>query len=117
MGISLSDLITLAKAGYTPGQVKELMKLDVTVTPATPEEPQAASPAPTEPKSESAEPMEATENEEKQEEQKDPIDYKQLYEKTAEELRTAQAANRKQDVSEDPEKPMKDLQDVIRTYM
>ena len=32
MGVSLQDLITLAKAGYTPGQVKELITLSEKVT-------------------------------------------------------------------------------------
>ena len=29
MGISISDMIALAKAGYTPSQVKELMTMEI----------------------------------------------------------------------------------------
>ena len=61
MGVSIGDLITLAKAGYTPGQVKELITLSEKAEPAKPEEPQGAAPAIDEPTSVSPEPVKVTE--------------------------------------------------------
>ena len=97
MGISLTDLITLAKAGYTPGQVKELMSLSEKVEPEKAEEPKAPAGAPTEPKPADPKPEEnkAPENEQ-QEKPEETVDYKALYEKTLEDLKTAQEANRKE---------------------
>lgn len=119
MGISIIDLVALAKAGYSPKQVKELISLSETADTVKPEEPQGATPAPVEPISASPEQFTASEKEEPaaEPEKKEDIDYKSLYEKTAEDLKKAQAVNRAQEVpAEDPNKAMKDLQDTIRTY-
>lgn len=120
MGVSLTDLIALAKAGYTPANVKELITLSETADAAKAEEPQGAPEAPTEPKSESPEPEKttATENEPKQATQEEIVDYKALYEKTAAELKAAQAANRSQSAPEDdPDQALKHLGEVITSYM
>lgn len=116
MGVNLGDLITLAKAGYTPGQVKELLTLgasqDVMAVPEPKaEEPQAAAAANDEPKTASAEPIVATENA-PQEKPEDPVDYKSLYEQTKADLDKAQKANINQNASavqtEDVEKHLRE---------
>lgn len=139
MGVSLTDLIALAKAGYTPAAVKELIALSDSADPgkaedpktkpeepkasAKTEEPQGAAAANSEPKAASPEPEKnkATENASEQsnrETQDKAVDYKSLYEKTADELKKAQSANRSQSAPEDdPDKGMKDLSDVIRSYL
>lgn len=115
MGVSLTDLITLAKAGYTPGQVKELIALSEKSEPVNPEEQQLATAANVEPTTASAEHVEATEKEaepEKTEEKE--IDYKELYEKSQEDLKKAQAVNRSADNSgKQPEYSFNDLLQTI----
>ena len=118
MGVSLTDLITLAKAGYTPGQVKELIALSEKAEDAKPEEQQAATAPTFEAATESAEPVKAPENEEKQTEpEKKEIDYKALYEKSQEDLKKAQAVNRSKDLSDNATDPQSDLQDIFRSFL
>lgn len=119
MGINLSDIITLAKAGYTPAQVKELITLSEKEPDAKPEEQQAATAPTSEAATESAEPEKATENAEQHSdpEQKE-IDYKALYEKSQEDLKQAQAVNRSTDLSDKTSAdPYKDLQDYVRSIL
>ena len=100
MGLSLSDLVSLAKAGYTPANVKELIALSEKSEPVKPEEQQSAAAANVKPKTASAEPTEATEKEAKPEKTEEKeIDYKELYEKSQEDLKKAQAVNRSADNS------------------
>ena len=118
MGVSLQDLILLAKAGYTPGQVKELITLSEKVPESTPEEPQAATAPTSEAATESAEPVKATENAEKAKEpEKEVIDYKALYEKSQEDLKTAQAVNRSIDLSGNEPDPHVELSEIFRSYL
>lgn len=114
MGVSITDLIALAKAGYTPGQVKELITLSEKQEQAIPEEQQAATAPTPEAATASAEPEKAPENAEtpaKAEEK--VIDYKELYEKSQDDLKKAQEANRRYDASAnnntDPETDLKAL--------
>ena len=115
MGLSISDVVALAKAGYKPSDVKEIIALSEKSEPVKPEEQQAAAAAPIEPKTASAEPKEATANEaqpEKTEEKE--IDYKELYEKSQEDLKKAQAVNRSADNSgKQTDDPVKDLISLI----
>ena len=115
MGLSLSDLVSLAKAGYTPANVKELIALSEKSEPVKPEEQQSAAAANVEPTTASAEPTEATEKEaepEKTEEKE--IDYKELYEKSQKDLKKAQETNRSADNSgKTSEDVMKDLLETI----
>ena len=118
MGVSLSDLITLAKAGYTPGQVKELMTLDVKAeTEAKAEEQQAAAGAKDEPKPVGAEAEKPSENGQPADAQ-DPVDYKALYEKAKADLDAAQKANINKDAgAQTPEDPEKELRAIVGTYL
>lgn len=115
MGLSLSDLVSLAKAGYTPANVKELIALSEKSEPVKPEEQQSDAAANVEPTTASAEHVEATEKEaepEKTEEKE--IDYKELYEKSQEDLKKAQAVNRSADNSgKQPEYSFNDLLQTI----
>lgn len=118
MGVSLTDLITLAKAGYTPGQVKELMTLDVKAEAGQKaEEQQAAAGANDEPKPDSAEAKGPSENEQPAGAQ-DPVDYKSLYEKAKADLDAAQKANINQNAgAQTPEDPEKELREIVGTYL
>ena len=119
MGVSITDLITLAKAGYTPGQVKELITLSERAEPVKPEEPQKAAGAISEPKPADSEPkIEVTEKEvQPVEPKKEEINYKELYEKSQEDLKKAQEANRKTDASINQHAdPTKHLLDIFASY-
>ena len=119
MGVSLSDLIALAKAGYTPANVKELITLSETADAVKTEEPQGATAATYEPKTASPEPetKPAPENASEQATQEEAVDYKALYEQTAKELKEAQAANRSQDQPDTSSQDEQHLTDVIRSFM
>lgn len=119
MGISITDLITLAKAGYTPGQVKELISLSEKAEPEKAEEPKAPAAAPTTPKTADPKPEEnkAPENDQ-QEKPEEIVDYKALYEKTLEDLKTAQEANRTESQPEDKSTDMeKHLAETFASFM
>lgn len=119
MGISITDLITLAKAGYTPGQVKELISLSEKAEPAQPEEHKEPAAAPIEPKTAETKPEEnkAGENE-TADKPEETVDYKALYEKTLEDLKTAQEANRTESQPEDKSADMeKHLAETFASFM
>ena len=116
--ISFKDVVELAKAGYKPADVKELISLSEMADQSKQEEPQGATPAIDEPKSASPEPKVVTENAvpAKPEE---TVDYKKLYEQSQEDLKKAQAANIKKDSSaaDQGKDPVKDLTDLVASYL
>lgn len=118
MGVSITDLITLAKAGYTPAQVKELITLSEKAAEPQHEEQPGATAGPSDPATESPEPLGAPEKEVKAPEpEKKEIDYKELYEKSQADLKLAQEANRKTDVSGNASAdPEKDLKTIFSSY-
>lgn len=117
MGVSIGDLITLAKAGYTPAQVKELITLSEKAEQTTPEEQPGATAPNVEATTASPEPKKAPENAEKPAEpEKEEINYKELYEKSQEDLKKAQAVNRGADASANVPDPVEDLKSVISSF-
>lgn len=98
--MKFSDIIALAKAGYKPGEIKELLEL---AEPAEPQE-KPDDPAPDQ------EPAPPPQDESTQEPASDPgPDYKTLYEETQKKLKEAQAANRRQPVNPPKEKTLEDI--------
>ena len=91
--MNIKDIIALAKAGYKPGEIKELLELAV--------------PDP-EPEKNDPEPDPEPEN-------KDPEpDYKAMYEESQKKLLAAQKANQRQQVDVPEEKTLADiLKDVF----
>lgn len=123
MGISISDMIALAKAGYTPSQVKELMTMEIsqdvkTETEAKAEEQQAAAAPGDKAKTASAESKQATENA-GTETSEDPVDYKALYEQTKADLDKAQKANVSQNAGavQNTEDAYKHLTETISSFL
>ena len=116
--ISFNDIVALAKAGYKPGDVKELITLSEMAEQSRQEEPQGAAPAIDEPKSASPEPKGAPENTEPAKPE-GAVDYKKLYEQSQEDLKKAQAANIKKDSSaaDQSKDPVKDLTDLVASYL
>ena len=115
----ITDIAALAKAGYTPQDVKDLLNL------SKPQEPLKAEAQPTEqertPQAESVqiitEPEKPVETSTKEIEQptSEP-DYKALYEAEQEKVKALQIKNNNADVSQNVTVNEKDLIDAIRTF-
>lgn len=119
--MNIADLITLAKAGYTPAQVKELMQLDNNVTKPEPETVQ-----PEEPQGQtgedkdnpgSPEPIVHTVNATDPNKVEDSVDYKALYEQSQAALKKAQEANVSKPAQIKPDTSEETLKDIFRSYV
>lgn len=119
MGVSLTDLIALAKAGYTPANVKELIALSETAEPQKTEEPEEPAGALIEPKPAEAKPEENKAPEKEPEANpEETVDYKALYEKSQADLKAAQEANRSSSQPEDKSADMeKHLAETFASFM
>lgn len=112
--MKFEDLVTFAKAGYKPAEVKELLELQIDSEKVTKD-----------PENEEKEPEKDTkdsENEEKEQEkdEKEPEpDYKKLYEESQAKLKEAQKANVSKDVSNSDDKKSDDdiVKDLFRSFM
>ncbi len=122
MGLfSLSDIIALAKAGYKPSDVKELMQMDVPsneqkAEPAAPvdisgaEEKETKAPA----ENSGKDPEKAQDAPSKP---ADVIDYKAKYEEATAALKKAQEQNTKKEAPKVPTDEFKDVDDYLRSLM
>lgn len=113
--LGIMDLLSFAKAGYSPKDVKELLTMELPET-KTPEvlpevtDQKGAENSAKEPEKDLP-PQNDTDN------AKD-IDYKKLYEEEAEKVKQLQTMNTKQDASnKDPEDPEKAFDDILRSFM
>lgn len=104
MGIKFSDIIALAKSGYTVSDVKELMQLsetpsnnDETEAPQDNQEPAAEDP--------------------EEPEQQEEVDYKTLYEQEQEKVKRLQAVNRNQNAQTNEKTDQEILMDLARDFM
>lgn len=104
MGIKFSDIIALAKSGYTVSDVKELMQLSDATTPSNDE---------TEAPQDNQEPAAEDPEEPKQEE----VDYKTLYEQEQEKVKRLQAVNRNQNAQTNEKTDQEILMDLARDFM
>lgn len=103
MGIKFSDIIALAKSGYSVADVKELMQLSETPSNDAPEAQQ-----------DEEEPASEDPEEEKEEEH----DYKKLYEEEAEKVRKMQRENINKNAQQPKEKTDQEiLMDMARDFM
>lgn len=114
----LNDIAELAKAGYTPQDVKELMQLNKPAENLRTE----AQPAQTETEQtalqlESPETEKSTETAPKESAQPEDVpDYKALYEAEKEKVSALQNKNNSMDVSQNTTVNEKDLLDAIRSF-
>lgn len=110
--ISFGDIVALAKQGYKPADIKELMALD---TPEEPEAPEtktpAENPAPTETPKDTETPAKAT-GQPAEDTTKD-AEIEALKAKVAELQKTNQTANQSGNTPD----PQKDLDDIVRSFM
>lgn len=102
MGIKFSDIIALAKSGYTVSDVKELMQLSETPSNDETEAPQDAQ----EPAAEDPE-----------EPEQEEVDYKTLYEQEQEKVKRLQAVNRNQNAQTNEKTDQEILMDLARDFM
>lgn len=102
MGIKFSDIIALAKSGYTVSDVKELMQLSETPSNDETEAPQDN----TEPAAEDPE-----------EPEQEEVDYKTLYEQEQEKVKRLQAVNRNQNAQTTEKTDQEILMDLARDFM
>lgn len=118
MGLSIKDIVELAKAGYKVSEVKELMSLgEMAASETKTEEPPAGSGAISEPKPDTGEAKVPTENAQP-EKPENSIDYKLLYEQTKADLDKAQKANINQNAAPvQSSDPTKELRATISTYL
>ena len=113
--LGIMDLLSFAKAGYSPKDVKELLSMEI---------PEQLNPAEvsqiTEQKdaeNSAKEPENVLPSQNDSEDAED-IDYKKLYEEEAEKVKQLQTMNTKQDASnKDHEDPEKAFDDFLRSFM
>ena len=118
--MKFDDIIALAKAGYKPNEVKELLAMATEPEPEKEPEPEPEKEPEPEPEKESKE------EKLKEEQTSIDVDYKKLYEesqkaldKANESLKKAQAINNRKDVSNDGNKKTDAdiVNDLVRSFM
>ena len=108
MGI-FADIVALAKAGYTPAQVKELMEIDKAPISEEAAEIQAKEP-------EQPEQQKEPETDEQEQDATSQIaEMQKQIESLKDQLKTAQKNNTKKDLADT--KPKNTLDDIVRNFM
>lgn len=121
--LSIADLLSFAKAGYTPKDVKELLSMDVPETKESPEviqEPvKAPASAEPEPEQKTVEPIQQKASTAAPEDAPaEVIDYKAKCSELEEKMKKMQEQNTKQDISKENIKdPMKGVDDFLKSIM
>ena len=114
--MKFGDLIALAKAGYKPSEIKELLSLDA-------ESAGVEKPAETVPKEETQPEPEKTEEKPADPEAEKPEDIDDMHELQAEidrlrqQLAKAQEENTKKDTSGNLKDPQEELNEIVRRFM
>jgi len=115
--LGIMDILSFAKAGYTPKDVKELMEIDIPEpSPKNPD----VDPEPTEQRKAAENAAKATADDTPSQDgaKADDIDYKKLYEEEAEKVKRLQTLNTQQDASKgEHTDPMKAVDDFIASFM
>lgn len=118
--LSVMDLLSFAKAGYTPKDVKELLLLDVPESKksedVTQEEPASAEP---EQEQKTEEPvLQKASTVTPEDAPAEVIDYKAKYSELEEKMKKLQEQNTRQDISKENVKdPMKGVDDFLKSIM
>lgn len=114
--LSIIDMLTLAKAGYKKSDIDKI--LQEKAEPEKPEEPQAATAPIEQAATISADPIKEPEKAEEPEQPEAEVDYKKLYEQAQADLKAAQDANNRTDLSGVvDEDPLKSLRETVATYI
>lgn len=112
--LTIKDIVDLAKAGYKPADVKELMELSKSNNDTSSEAAPADTESETPEKNPQIDPPAGVAEDEKEE-----PDYKSLYESTKKELEKAQKANIKTDISSEDDyiSDSDIIKDLIKDFM
>ena len=115
--LNLMDIVSLAKAGYSVKDVKELMEIDVPEpSPKSPLD--VPQPSEEKPEPENTAKETAQELPEPEGAKADDIDYKKLYEEEAEKVKRLQEENTHKDASNGiKDDPMKAVDDFLASLM
>lgn len=112
--MNLLDIISLAKAGYKKSDIDELLKIQIDESEKTDD----SSTSMDEENTSEGEGVDCPEeSDEKPDYEKMYKDLTTEFEKVKNDLKTVQESNRKKDNSEKETDPMKDLEDVFRSFM
>lgn len=120
--LTLADLLSFAKAGYSPKDVKELLTMEVPET-KKPEEEKKEEKLPDPEENEKGQKTPEKTPEKAPTSDGDPgsdkiIDYKSKYEEAQETIKKLQEENTKKDMSgESASNPMSDFDDILRSMM
>ena len=118
--LSLTDLLSFAKAGYSPKDVKELLTMELP-EPKNPKENDQEKPAPAEPESEQKTEEQIPQNDSTTTPGDAPaevIDYKAKYTELEERMKKLQEQNTRQDISgQKISDPMQGVDDFLRKLM
>ena len=115
----ISDLAALARAGFTPAQVKEILKIQVTETESKPEEVAVTIPKEElQPEPQKNEP-EVTEPENKNKDQENETlsELRKELERVRNDLAKAQMENVRKDNSGNEPNKQEQLNDIVRAFM
>lgn len=119
--ITLGDLLSFAKAGYSPKDVKELLSMEIPETKKPEGEKQEAAPEPEENKEEQKteeDPLQKDSTSDQETASSKIIDYKSKYEEAQETIKKLQEQNIKKDMSgERATDPMATFDDILRSMM
>lgn len=118
--LSITDLLSFAKAGYTPKDVKELLLMDVPETKKSDdvirEEPASAEPVPEQKTEEPVLLKDSTTTPE--DAPAEVIDYKAKYDELEAKMKKLQEQNTRQDISKESVKdPMQGIDDFLKGLM
>ena len=121
--LSIADLLSFAKAGYTPKDVKELLSMDVPESKESPGVIQEPIPAPAsdepEPEQKTTEPNPQKDSTTAPENASaEVIDYKAKYSELEEKMKKLQEQNTRQDISKENVKdPFSGVDDFLKSIM
>lgn len=116
--LGIMDLLSFAKAGYTPKDVKELLEMDIPENVPSPKNPEVVPAPEIESATENAAKASAEVAQVTEAAETSDIDYKKLYEEEAEKVKQLQIANTKKDASAGThEDPMKAVDDFLMSLM
>lgn len=111
--MTITDIIALAKQGYKPSDIKELLEISEKL----PAEPQPTENEPQEPDEREQTPAENNSVETVEEPEKDSVDYKSLYEATQKTVETLQNANINQNIQKDKLDDSAVFNDIVKSFM
>jgi len=118
MKIGFSDILALAKQGYTPNDIKELMNLEINDGMQTQEGNTQGEDIHEEVRESDAATHENKPTDESSDANENTIDYKLLYEESQKKLQTIQKQNTNQNIKDDTkESDTEILSDIVRSFM